>query len=147
MTFLVFCIKLPAPNERRGSHLCTVGARTLSTYVDAGAGTKREVTSFSYPACNSRSILLTGEPGQGCSRAQGLGLGGVPPHPRRAGGRSPLLSSSELLLASQGQQLPRTPQAGGVVLVVGKQEALEEGLLWQVVVGHSRSPPGRKFSA
>lgn len=133
MTFLILCIKLPAPNEHRGSHLCTVGAHTLSMYADAGAVTKREATSFSYPTCNYGSILLTREPGQRCSRAQGLGISGLPPHPRRAGGRCPLVSSFELLLASQGQQLPHTPQVGGVVLVVGKQEALEEGLFWQVV--------------
>lgn len=137
MTFLIFCIKLLAPNEHRGSHLCTVGAHTLSMYVDAGAVTKQEASSLSYPTCNYGSTLRTREPGRRCSRAQGLGIGGVPPHPRRAGGRSPLHSSSELLLASQGQQLPRPPQVGGVVLVVGKQEALEEGLLWQVVVTRS----------
>lgn len=141
MTFLILCIKLPAPNEHRGSHLCTVGAHTLSMYADAGAVTKREATSFSYPTCNYGSILLTREPGQRCSRAQGLGIGGLAELGDGALSFH-LLSYCWPLKGSSSLTRPR----------------LEVSSWWwgsrrpwrKVCSGkwcHSCSPPGRKFSA
>lgn len=37
MTFLIFSMKLPAPNVHRGSHLCPMGAYMFGMQVDVGA--------------------------------------------------------------------------------------------------------------
>ena len=76
---------------------------------------------------------------RGAAELEGLAIDGVPLNPHKAGGWSPLLLSSELLLASHGQQLACIPQVFVCLEVswtMGKQEALEEGLLWEVVVTH-----------
>lgn len=76
---------------------------------------------------------------RGAAELEILGIGRVPLHPHKAEGWSLLPLLSELLLASHRQQLICTAQVSvclEVSWMMGKQKALEEGLLWEVVVTH-----------
>lgn len=101
---LIFAMKLPAPAVHRGSHLCP-----MDPHVHLWAGMKWEALQVFYLILQLRKHILTREPGQRCSKAGRIWHQWRSHWSWCSWGMVPSLSfvplSSEILLASHGQQL------------------------------------------